>query len=49
MLIYRLITNEIQKQLTNRTPSEMMALVLLLLLLGYDIENMSLRRHAKAN
>lgn len=46
MLIYRLITNEIQKQLTNRTPSEMMAL--LLLLLGYDIENMSLRRHAKA-
>lgn len=44
MLIYRLITNEIQKQLTNRTPSEMMAL----LLLGYDIENMSLRRHAKA-
>lgn len=47
MLIYRLITNEIQKQLTNRTPSEMIAL-LLLLLLGYDIENMSLRRHAKA-
>lgn len=45
MLIYRLITNEIQKQLTNRTPSEMIAL---LLLLGYDIENMSLRRHAKA-
>uniref|UniRef100_A0A3B4FAK9 T-complex 11 n=1 Tax=Pundamilia nyererei TaxID=303518 RepID=A0A3B4FAK9_9CICH len=43
MLIYRLITNEIQKQLTNRTPSEMMAL------LENCVSNMSLAHEIVVN